>query len=233
MMITTWNQSADFNQELLAFLTKVEGKHYEARDVGDGNVTIGTGFNISEVKVRDVVFSKFGITLEDDIVRLPTQAARDAELKYWTLLTDAIRDKNIGALDGIMADRASDPALQDVISDRRTNFRFRDDDEIFITLKEDLVPIYSQKIWDKIPELKTTDSFLTSKERIALISLSYNTKDGATTLLGTNLCNALKNGNRAEAWYEIRYNSNKDSLTTTPPNTANGTAKEGNGDRSI
>jgi hypothetical protein len=43
-----------------------------------------------------------------------------------------------------------------------------------------------------------------SNERLALVSLSYN---GA---LGPSLKSAIESGNRAEAWYQIRYQSNGD-----------------------
>lgn len=43
-----------------------------------------------------------------------------------------------------------------------------------------------------------------SKERAALVSLAYNNP----ALLGGGLAKALVNGNRAEAWYQIRYASN-------------------------
>jgi len=51
-----------------------------------------------------------------------------------------------------------------------------------------------------------------SLERIALMSLFYNSNGGVTTnnLIGSNLLTALQNGNRAEAWYEIRYGTNKE-----------------------
>lgn len=45
-----------------------------------------------------------------------------------------------------------------------------------------------------------------SKEREALVSLYYN--NGSTNFTA-DLTNALKSGNRAEAWFQIRYNSNK------------------------
>jgi GH24 family phage-related lysozyme (muramidase) len=43
-----------------------------------------------------------------------------------------------------------------------------------------------------------------SLERVALASLEYN----SPSLLVGNLATDIKNGNRAEAWYEIRYQSN-------------------------
>ena len=60
-----------------------------------------------------------------------------------------------------------------------------------------------------------------NKERLALLSLAFNSKTfgkdqtntpwidaGLPTLLGPKLTNALIYDNRAEAWYEIRYGSN-------------------------
>ena len=44
-----------------------------------------------------------------------------------------------------------------------------------------------------------------SKERAALTSMAYN---GGIGIIGPNLKNAIINDNRAEAWFEIRYNSN-------------------------
>lgn len=43
-----------------------------------------------------------------------------------------------------------------------------------------------------------------TKERAALVSLAYNNPN----LLGMGLGNAILDGNRAEAWYQIRYQSN-------------------------
>lgn len=48
-----------------------------------------------------------------------------------------------------------------------------------------------------------------SKEAVALLSLVFN----SPSLIGTNLIHALQTGNRAEAWYQIRYESNKERIT--------------------
>ena len=53
--------------------------------------------------------------------------------------------------------------------------------------------------------------FAESKERAALVSLVYN---GGPGIIGPKLLNALQSDNRAEAWYEIRYNSNADGQHT-------------------
>jgi hypothetical protein len=54
-----------------------------------------------------------------------------------------------------------------------------------------------------------------SREKAVLLSLSYNSKDNTASqpglsLLGQKLRDAVILGDRAEAWYEIRYNSDAD-----------------------
>jgi len=51
-----------------------------------------------------------------------------------------------------------------------------------------------------------------TKEYLVLTSLNYNTKSGKTDLIGKGLRNAIAHNDRAEAWYEIRYNSNLNQL---------------------
>lgn len=59
-----------------------------------------------------------------------------------------------------------------------------------------------------------------SLERVALMSLYFNSRptfqnnvEVRNNLLGPNLLDALRTGNRAEAWFEIRYDSNKERTT--------------------
>ncbi|MCL2831455.1 MAG: hypothetical protein FWD77_12090, partial [Betaproteobacteria bacterium] len=49
-------------------------------------------------------------------------------------------------------------------------------------------------------------SLLNSRELLALVDIAYN---GGAGIVGPQLLNALATGNRAEAWYEIRCNSNE------------------------
>ena len=51
-----------------------------------------------------------------------------------------------------------------------------------------------------------------SYERLTLLSLKYNSGVGNGNLVGPNLINALETGDRFRAWFEIRYNSNKDNV---------------------
>lgn len=56
------------------------------------------------------------------------------------------------------------------------------------------------------------DDIPPSKERVVLVSLSYNGLINAGT--SPSLREAVLSGDRAEAWYEIRYNSNSDEQHT-------------------
>lgn len=51
-----------------------------------------------------------------------------------------------------------------------------------------------------------------SKERAALVSLLYT---GGTGIIGPKLLAAIASDNRAEAWYEVRYQSNGDGIHAT------------------
>jgi hypothetical protein len=69
-----------------------------------------------------------------------------------------------------------------------------------------------------------------SQERVALMSLYFNstpqfvnTVETGNNLIGPKLLDALRTGNRAEAWFEIRYDSNNEQ--SSPSLVANGTAK--------
>ena len=79
-----------------------------------------------------------------------------------------------------------------------------------------------------------------SPERAALVSLAYNgligfaanpttgqyllNPDGSYKLLSPTLQHDLVTGDRAEAWYEIRYNSNQNSLNASVPADVQGVA---------
>src|SRR3569833_1545074 len=103
-MISNWNAASIFSQQLLDFLVVIEGKTYYAKDIGDGKVTIGTGFNISDTTVRGYVYARLGLTANPD--SLANTDAIVAETEYKKELDKAINSYNIAALDGIMARRA-------------------------------------------------------------------------------------------------------------------------------
>ncbi len=80
-----------------------------------------------------------------------------------------------------------------------------------------LVDDAANKLIAKIGQ-PTFSALAGSNEIMALLSLVFN----APSLIGPNLVHALQTGDRAEAWYEIRYQSNRERITD--PNLAEGIA---------
>jgi hypothetical protein len=119
-------------------------------------------------------------------------------------------------LDAVMQRRFGDEAIS--VSGLRPDFMYATDTEIKGTF-DILIERYEARVLDEwYPDLPEF-----SNERIALLSLAYNArsadKDSPLTphddrqfpsLLGPGLRNAINDGDRAEAWYQIRYLSNKE-----------------------
>jgi hypothetical protein len=126
-------------------------------------------------------------------------------------------------LNAVMAQRANDPELQAYSQiTSRTTFELKNiptNNEVSIAFNR-IIQTYETRVnnWLQIdpktqqPDPRVPAGFTIpgSNERLALVSLAYQSQLGATDLLGPQLREAIITGNRAEAWYEIRYNSNLD-----------------------
>ncbi|WP_310599361.1 calcium-binding protein, partial [Desulfobulbus sp.] len=164
-----------------------------------GIPTIGIGFNLRTRSVRIEVLRELGLMVTD-----PSPAER----QYLNEI-EAIVNTNYAsnaalrtALNNVMSRRFNDVNIP---TENRTHatFEFANDGEIrkvFDTLIEE----YENQVDSRLAGIPAT-----ARERVALVSLAWN---NAGKLLGDGLKNALQSGNRAEAWYEIRYNSNGDVL---------------------
>ncbi len=125
--------------------------------------------------------------------------AEDEYLNKIMALLSGPPDKNLNTrLDKYMGWRKNDSRYSS--SDKakmRSTFSFKNDDEI-------------QKVFDEVVELyeNKVDTWLAdiphSSERAVLVSLAYH----GILSNSPSLKKAMENGNRPEAWYEIRYNSN-------------------------
>ncbi|NIA52416.1 hypothetical protein HAV22_01945 [Massilia sp. TW-1] len=107
-----------------------------------------------------------------------------------------------------MAARAkeTDPDFLRVVgSNLRPSFAFANEEEVK-SIFPLAWPAYLEKMKAPVPQLESEPDSKTSREIMTLSSLTWN---GGVGLLGTKLPTALSQGNRAEAWYEIRYGSNK------------------------
>jgi Ca2+-binding RTX toxin-like protein len=186
----------DYYDQRFDLLKKAEGVVWPAYVDSKGIPTIGIGFNLRDH--LNAVLRQFGVDVD-------SLSASDAKI------VEGIRkaiQKTYMASDHTSLRNAIAPLFQSLSGNHRSSFSFNDDNEAKSFLNDVVAPQYESQLntWltENIPDLAYC-----SKERIALFSLCYNTKDGQSSLLGENLKNALLNGDRLRAWFEIRYKSNK------------------------
>ena len=175
-----------------------------------GIPTIGVGYNLRVY--LDLVLRTFGFDVDGTIL---TGDAAIAEQGYIQQITNVINAQYApndttalrNALSPIMTARANNTvAGYPPTFDRRSAFRFDSETE-----SQTVFNVCVQENETRVDNwLGAGNVLANSKERIAIVSLAYSSKRGATDVLGTKLRAAIINDNRAEAWYEIRYGSNAD-----------------------
>ena len=160
----------------------------------------------------DVVARVFGVNPNDNTHDATTRK-RDS---YYLVLLRAAANRSYAnntalqaALDEVMRLRADDPFVNVANKPRTFAFSGTTDPKIRQVFDE-IVERYENQVNLWLPGLIPADS----NERVALVSLAYSSRvnrtTGIATLLGDRLRKAIINGDRAEAWYEIRYDSNAD-----------------------
>lgn len=210
-MITNLHQistQAVYNQQRFDRIHQLEGTN-GGRPYRDttGNPSVGIGFNLrGSTAVRDLVFQEMRIDPADSGLSAAQQAAEADyldQLKSATAVTYASTSAVQSALDGIMSARAADPIFAGITRiTSLTTFIMTDPQMLAV------FPTAAQEAESKV------DAWLSgiaqSNERIALVSLAYNNLIGVNpggTFKSPSLRQAIIDDNRAEAWYEIRYNS--------------------------
>jgi hypothetical protein len=118
------------------------------------------------------------------------------------------------AFESAHTDPRDDVRLNGYADNRRSKFEFANEEEIR-TAFNNLVGVFEQKIYRAYPSLQADAGFQASAEKAVLLSLSWNSKDGSRSLLGSGLGEAIATGNRAAAWFEIRYGSNSSKQAAT------------------
>lgn len=152
-----------------------------------GNVTIGIGFNLRDTGVRLAVLDFFGIA--------------EGSASYLTIEAILSRVWEPEQMDDVRA--ALDAAIAQ--SGQRTQFAFTDEAEVK-TFFGTFIADYETYVNNNLPAVPQF-----SRERAVLLSLHYNEVDDPEekkNLLGPALRAAIDVGDRASAWYEIRYRSN-------------------------
>jgi len=175
-----------------------------------GNITIGIGFDLKAGgrTIQDAVFRAIGLVVDPTTPLDPT--ARQIENDYIDQLRRASEGQDIQKLHKIMETRAADTRLDGFISNRRPEFEFQSETEVRAAF-DGAIGWYETRLTDRYTSLQSDTDFRYSQEKAVLLSMAWNSPG----LLGRDLGNAVNKTdpaqrNRAEAWYEIRYKSNKD-----------------------
>ncbi|HDG1697676.1 TPA: hypothetical protein PFE29_004581, partial [Kluyvera ascorbata] len=222
-MSLTWHALNNFADKLYMFICRMEASSENERltlSRVNGNPTIGAGFDLVSGgdKVRKAVLEGMGFYFDDDDDDdddddyddgvSHQQAIENGYItKLETLMASHVTD--VSQYNQILLERRNntDPAYAALVpvDSRRTEFRFYSDAEVrsvFDSLWED---VYKARVLNRLPAGSGDNTALTeSKEIIVLASLGWNNAG----LIGPSLREAIRQGNRAEAWFEIRYRSN-------------------------
>jgi Ca2+-binding RTX toxin-like protein len=177
--------------------------------------SIGFGFNLDETPKRDAVIIKLFYPNNDRTTLLAEDEdyADDIAAALANSTNRASDSAMRAALDAIMAARHDDTSV--VYANKREQFKFSAEEEAKDIFVEFLAPGFESIVDTWLADIPN------SSERASLFSLAYN----APSLLGSGLKAAIIAGNRAEAWYQIRYVSNSGSTSESPPDDAGGIAK--------
>lgn len=230
------NYSNTFYQFIASRERKFSALDFVPRDIGDKQVTIGAGINMTSGKSTNkfAVYRALGIVVNPDgtfDLTVGTAAQRTAEQGYVTLLNAVLSNPALTAtqkaaeLDKVMAARAADTALNGYADSRKATFAFdagaAGEQQIRNSFDE-ASQAYDQGLQKLLnaydPRICADPGFANSREHAALLSMYYN---GEKTI-GPSLMKALADGNHAEAWFEIRYNTNSSGQ---PANERGGLAK--------
>jgi hypothetical protein len=160
-------------------------------DDGKGLATIGVGFNVEgspfvRDKVIEVIASGAPETFQRELAKTIENGASASVASVAAELDAQMK-----------AYSDANPSLN-----LRKTFSFLNEGEVRLALNNIAEP-YEETVTTKLSNVP-----IYSEERLALFSLAYNETPGPQAYIGPKLIAAIANGDRAEAWYEIRYNSN-------------------------
>lgn len=197
-------------------------------DDGVGNPTIGIGYNLRVQGVLQAVAAYFGVDPGSTLLNKQQKATVKG---YITQMAQAIAaySGDIAALDTslnqVMGNIKADTSLpanfkSSVYSAFAfTNLADAENAVLFNTVESSVLREEST-----LSKALGSNDFSKSLERAALISLQYN---GIRMAGSPKLMADISNGNRAEAWYEIRYDtdaSNDSRNASYDPSIATGVA---------
>ncbi|MEE9654214.1 hypothetical protein V4836_08600 [Kluyvera ascorbata] len=216
-MSLNWHFLNDFTDRLYAFICRMEASSENERLIlsrVNGNPTIGAGFDLvaGGEPVREAVLKGMGFYFDDDDDDDDGVSHQQAiENRYADRLKRLMEAHvtDVSQYNQILLERRNntDPAYAALVpvDSRRTEFRFYSDAEVRSVFDSLWINVYRNRVLNLLPaDSGSNTTLINSKEIIVLASLGWNNAD----LIGPSLREAIRQGNRAEAWFEIRYNSN-------------------------
>lgn len=223
------HQASNYSQELYNFLRHegIEGYRANAYVDSVGKPTIGVGFNLHDSTTNlNLVLQTFGFDVSGTQL---TGNAAAAERAYIQRITEIVTSNDYPAtqagtqqlqndLNAIMQARANNTSAgYPVTFTRRTTFAFNSETESR-TVFDAIIPDYEERVFTQIRNSASSvgktlteaniviDNLRGTNELIALVSLKYSGVNFPAT------AKAILSDNRSEAWFEIRYNSNRNGI---------------------
>jgi GH24 family phage-related lysozyme (muramidase) len=197
----TLNSQA-YDDELLNALAALEGNIQTPYKDSKGIVTIGIGVNLSISRNRSSMLSSLGV---GSVATDPRRAALDAYLSVaQTGKSNAQIQSDLNAIMNSQGFSGQTFSFSTSGASQAASLL------IILQYDADL----TQSLAYRPPYLPV--AVPESRERVALLSLFYN----AESLIGPSLVDALRSGDRAAVWFEIRYRSNKERYTADGPGVA-------------
>ncbi len=195
-------ESESYKQERYTlFLFMEEGKEQkELYDDGKGNLTIGVGFNLKGAWNRwaKPILNKFGA------INPNTGQVDDATVAAFKAIIDQYNGNNLSQIQTKLDEKLRE-VLGKPITDTSVEFKFTNDQDVQDVFN-DTINLWEDDLKKVLPAgFPPSESW----ENIALLSLLFNNVLSTSSNKSPLLMNALDTGNRAEAWYQIRYCSNK------------------------
>ena len=218
-MTLKWHSINNFTDTLYTTLFALETtseedrlKSLELSDV-DGHPTIGVGFDLytGGDTVRLAVLKEMGLIWTNDSV--PLTESQKIENGYISRLRALMiaRTTNVTRYNAILQERHDDTNPDFTPAEpRRLEFKFNNENESKAAFSSLWSSVYSGRLREIINI--DDEKFANSKEQLVLASCVW----GNSGLVGPRLREAIDTGNRAAAWYEIRYNSNAPDQTARP-----------------
>ncbi len=204
--------SGDFYAAVYDFLKQREGFVQKVYDDGKGIPTLGLGYALA-------------VEVGRDEQNRPIYAERDHLAEELALINVSLDPNDRLLLTAAIDALNHRPGVQNPIprpDDPANPFSFslrgftpplltQDGEAQFFPLFTKLVDDETAFLKNRLdtPTFSVFSSLAGSDEMVALVSLAFN----GHRLIGDNLVADLRRGDRAEAWYEIRYQSNLERVT--------------------